>query len=523
MKKILSLLVLLVTTVTAMATDYVADCVVSCNNQESTMSGATMSVVDNGDGTYNITLKALKSTALGMDFGDLTLSNLSGTTEGGVTTISVAEVNAKFTSGDYMEAPESPIKSFVCKFNAEKLYANYGSGSMLRLNNWQRTAFTASFGTDEGFESTGGGSTGGEDKPAIVTVKENFQSTEGSSWGENVTIDWNTQKLVASINLASTGSDKGFLGVTKKGQTAGWNNYGIIFYNTNGSTVQGYAPGQPNNANTDQVTKGEDPVRFEISKDGGVKCQGNVVISASNIAHLTNQSEIVVGAADKPAGALYNYIKVVPLDWTEPTTPDTPMPVVYNNTLKVVRGTDTKTYEDAPVSVIDEGEGKYTVTIPSFSDMDSAEGTTPGTIGKLTFVADGVEADGKLKLTASSVETTQEGGEGWESQTFTASMDATVTGETLAGTFTVKVNGYESMYTYNLYYGVEAPEVVTEVANNNYTSNLRIIDQTSEDENTYLFQTDEASVNIIKYSDHTYKITLRNITLKRPRIHWRRG
>ena len=513
MKKILSLLVLLVTTVTAMATDYVADCVVSCNNQESTMSGATMSVVDNGDGTYNITLKALKSTALGMDFGDLTLSNLSGTTEGGVTTISVAEVNAKFTSGDYMEAPESPIKSFVCKFNAEKLYANYGSGSMLRLNNWQRTAFTASFGTDEGFESTGGGSTGGEDKPAIVTVKENFQSTEGSSWGENVTIDWNTQKLVASINLASTGSDKGFLGVTKKGQTAGWNNYGIIFYNTNGSTVQGYAPGQPNNANTDQVTKGEDPVRFEISKDGGVKCQGNVVISASNIAHLTNQSEIVVGAADKPAGALYNYIKVVPLDWTEPTTPDTPMPVVYNNTLKVVRGTDTKTYEDAPVSVIDEGEGKYTVTIPSFSDMDSAEGTTPGTIGKLTFVADGVEADGKLKLTASSVETTQEGGEGWESQTFTASMDATVTGETLAGTFTVKVNGYESMYTYNLYYGVEAPEVVTEVANNNYTSNLRIIDQTSEDENTYLFQTDEASVNIIKYSDHTYKITLRNITL----------
>lgn len=218
MKKILSLLVLLVTTVTAMATDYVADCVVSCNNQESTMSGATMSVVDNGDGTYNITLKALKSTALGMDFGDLTLSNLSGTTEGGVTTISVAEVNAKFTSGDYMEAPESPIKSFVCKFNAEKLYANYGSGSMLRLNNWQRTAFTASFGTDEGFESTGGGETGGEDKPAIVTVKENFQSTEGSSWGENVTIDWNTQKLVASINLASTGSDKGFLGVTKKGK-----------------------------------------------------------------------------------------------------------------------------------------------------------------------------------------------------------------------------------------------------------------------------------------------------------------
>ena len=562
MKKILSLLVLLVTTVTAMATDYVADCVVSCNNQESTMSGATMSVVDNGDGTYNITLKALKSTALGMDFGDLTLSNLSGTTEGGVTTISVAEVNAKFTSGDYMEAPESPIKSFVCKFNAEKLYANYGSGSMLRLNNWQRTAFTASFGTDEGFESTGGGSTGGEDKPAIVTVKENFQSTEGSSWGENVTIDWNTQKLVASINLASTGSDKGFLGVTKKGQTAGWNNYGIIFYNTNGSTVQGYAPGQPNNANTDQVTKGEDPVRFEISKDGGVKCQGNVVISASNIAHLTNQSEIVVGAADKPAGALYNYIKVVPLDWKETTEPEvkeektfnealymvqgttstkvadakvvvkemsdetinmslqfneneytstelvkgtdtkgrttytgkvskdtqtfdvagvvyekdnaerfymtmtatgvtfvvgenpdavTPEAVVYKNELTIVRGANHKVYNDAEVSVLAKGEGKYEVTLPEFADMDL---TNSGTVGKIVFTANGEEVDGVLKLTAENAAGVISTGEGWTNYAADVTMSGEVENNQLAAKFTVVLAGM-SDYTYELGYGKE--------------------------------------------------------------------
>ena len=567
---------MLVTTVTAMATDYVADCVVSCNNQESTMSGATMSVVDNGDGTYNITLKALKSTALGMDFGDLTLSNLSGTTEGGVTTISVAEVNAKFTSGDYMEAPESPIKSFVCKFNAEKLYANYGSGSMLRLNNWQRTAFTASFGTDEGFESTGGGSTGGEDKPAIVTVKENFQSTEGSSWGENVTIDWNTQKLVASINLASTGSDKGFLGVTKKGQTAGWNNYGIIFYNTNGSTVQGYAPGQPNNANTDQVTKGEDPVRFEISKDGGVKCQGNVVISASNIAHLTNQSEIVVGAADKPAGALYNYIKVVPLDWTEKTEPEvkeektfnealymvqgttstkvadakvvvkemsdetinmslqfneneytstelvkgtdeknrttytgkisngtqtfdvagvvyeketadrlymtmtatgvtfvvgenpdavTPEAVVYKNELTIVRGADHKVYNDAEVSVLAKGEGKYEVTLPEFADMDL---TNSGTVGKIVFTANGEEVDGVLKLTAENAAGVISTGEGWTKYAADVTMSGEVANNQLAAKFTVVLGGM-SDYTYTLGYGKEifipTTETVTDWAN----------------------------------------------------------
>lgn len=204
MKKILSLLVLLVTTVTAMATDYVADCVVSCNNQESTMSGATMSVDVNGDGTYNVTLKSLKSSALGMDFGDFKLSNLSGTTQGGVTTISVENVNGKFTSGDYTDAPESPIKSFVCKFNADKLYAEYGSGSYLKLNSWQRTSFNATFGTDEGFESTGGGSTGGgEDKPAIVDVVEADYAPNGAAFGFPFTINWRTQKLVAKLDLST--------------------------------------------------------------------------------------------------------------------------------------------------------------------------------------------------------------------------------------------------------------------------------------------------------------------------------
>ena len=188
--------------------------------------------------------------------------------------------------------------------------------------------------------------------------------------------------------------------------------------------------------------------------------------------------------------------------------PDYVAPVTYKNTLKVVRGTDTKTYENAEVSVLAKGEGKYEVVLPEFSDMDSAEGTTPGTIGKLTFVADGVEADGKLKLTASSVETTQEGGEGWESQTFTASMDATVENDQLAGTFTVVVDGYETMYTYNLYYGVKAPEVVTEDSNNNYTSNLRILDG-----ETTVVEEAEANVNIVKYSDDTYKITLKDVSM----------
>ena len=673
MKKILSLLVLLVTTLSAFALDFTDYRKVTLGSNTPTESNdAKLSVTDNGDGTYNVTFNDIinKDGSYTDNYGTFTFSNVSGSKSGDVTTVTATDVTGTVSGGGY-GITEFTKGKLSLKFKDGKAYATMAATCTV----WGRDyIFDVVFGTDEGFGggSTGGGETGGETS-SIVTVKENFQSTEGSSWGENVTINWNTQKLVASINLANTGSDKGFLGVTKKGQIAGWNNYGIIFYNTNGSTVQGYAPGQPNNANTNQVTKGEDPVRFEISKDGGVKCQGNVVISASNIAHLTNQSEIVVGAADKPAGALYNYIKVVPLNWTEvpPVTvaetftydqdafvgpndtkgtanvkvykmtddsytmeitapvatkvgvitvgedakgrttyngevessvvsgvkyvvngvvyeeggakhlymtlthdddtyiigenPDAPKvvstlpfenvayttsmggngtatvtftemsdgtfpmtfvsddlnvkaenltkgtdekgrttytgtakrtdvdvtftvkavvygettaqklymtmdngstfvvtvgedpdyvaPVTYKNTLKVVRGTDTKAYENAEVSVLAKGENKYAVTIPSFTDMDQMEGT----IGKLTFEATGVEENGTLKLTATSAATTQEGGSGWDNAGFTASMDATVTGDALKGTFTVVYPNDATNYTYTLYYGVEPP------------------------------------------------------------------
>ena len=356
-------------------------------------------------------------------------------------------------------------------------------------------------------------------EPEDVTLWENYQA-DGNGFSKTATINWDKQKIVASIDFSNGGDDKDILAMTTGESFAAFqtSTYRTMHWYCFQSVKQMsgfFAKSGAGNNNTDRIDVADCLAKFEISKAEGLKVNGEVKMSPVVLDELFASNTVLIGSGESPkfSQAFYNYIKVVSLDWTETTTPDTPEAKVYKNTLKVVRGTDTKTYADAEVSVLAKGEGKYEVVLPEFADMDTAEGTSAGTIGKLTFVADGVEADGKLKLTASSVETTQEGGEGWESQTFTASMDATVENDQLAGTFTVVVDGYATMYTYNLYYGVEAPEVVTEVSNNNYTSNLRIIDQTSEDENTYLFQTDEASVNIIKYSDHTYKITLRNITL----------
>ena len=487
MKKILSLLSMLMITVMAFATDYKGqlDNILTTRNGDLTgpsYAQGTLKIEPYAGGKYTVTATGCDLSSIDKDLGnwdEIICEGVEGTTDAnGVTTIDVAPY--AFRGSDNAELKNA--KLFV-KFKDDKAYATFAG--TYNPNFFTNYTLKYTFGVDEGFDgggSTGGGETGGETS-SIVTVKENFQSTEGSSWGENVTIDWNTQKLVASINLASTGSDKGFLGVTKKGQTAGWNNYGIIFYNTNGSTVQGYAPGQPNNANTNQVTKGEDPVRFEISKDGGVKCQGNVVISASNIAHLTNQSEIVVGAADKPAGALYNYIKVVSLDWTEPTEPEVTVKEekTFNEAL-YMGGTKAA---DAKVVVKEMSDNTVNMSL-QFSGYEYTS----------TELTKGTDSKGRTTYTGKVAKDTQTydvAGVVYEKDNVERLYMTMITGVT-----TVVVGENPDAVT---------PEV-TEVSNKTYTSNLRILDG-----ETTVVEEAEANVNIVKYSDESYKVTLKNVNM----------
>ena len=186
----------------------------------------------------------------------------------------------------------------------------------------------------------------------------------------------------------------------------------------------------------------------------------------------------------------------------------TPEAVVYTNTLKVERSNGkSESYEDAKVSVLAKGNGVYEITLPKFSDLDGV----PGEIGPVMFQANGVEEDGKVVLTATD-QKFKLTNTGWTNSTANVSMKGEIADGKLKATFNVDIDSYSS-YKFTLYYGVEPPVVVKEESNKTYKSNLRIADQTSEDENAYLFQTDEATVNIIKYSDKTYKITLKQITL----------
>lgn len=346
-----------------------------------------------------------------------------------------------------------------------------------------------------------------------VDFAPNGQSFEWT----NIPIDWNTQKLVAVIDLSTCGDYTANENILSVGENIGaWKIGGWHFYYTKGAkrmkadylTTGGDHPVSDAHEDVEAGT-----VRIELSKaDGctidGVSFNGLYSGVTGDWKDLTSDfwttTSINIGSKEgaNRSNATIKYVTVVDLK----NEPEPIAPTVYKNTLKVVRNNETQTYEEAEVKVLAKEEGKYEVTIPAFSDMDGV----PGQVGPVTFEATGTESEGNTVLTAENQEFTLTN-VGWNNDVVVVSMNGTIADGQLTGTFNVVFKNNAS-YTFNLYYGVEPPVEVTEVSNNSYTSNLRIWDSESEDEEN-LFQADEATVNIVKYSDESYKITLKQITL----------
>jgi hypothetical protein len=562
MKKILSLLSMLMITVTAFATSYTDKLTYKLTvftALTKDLPAGELTIEPYGTSNYTVTAKGCDLSDFDAgNWDEIVCEDVAGTKDAnGVTTITLDNPYAYRTS-DNTAFTDTKL---VVKFNGTKAYAHF-EGKMKVM--YVARAFEYTFGVDEGFDgggSTGGGETGGEDKPAAFE-KVDFVG-DGTNFNWSIPVNWDTQKIVMSIDPSTcTGACEDIIGL---GEVAtAWDNT-LHLYRKPDDTLQGYfnVPGGSNN-NTNPFDE-TNPIKVEVSKAKGFVVNDVVKIPASEMSALFALSTVNMGTGEgtnDKSRATYNYVKVVDKDWTEvpPVTvketkefknvayttsmggsgtatvtftemsddtfpmtfvsddlnvkaenltkgtdekgrttytgtakrtdvdvtftvkavvygettaqklymtmdngsslvvtvgedPDYVAPVTYKNTLKVVRGTDTKAYENAEVSVLAKGENKYAVTIPSFTDMDATEGT----IGKLTFEATGVEENGTLKLTATSATTTQEGGTGWDAAAFTASMDATVTGETLAGTFTVVYPNDATNYTYTLYYGVEPP------------------------------------------------------------------
>lgn len=447
--------------------------------QPSELGTSTVTVKEMSDGTYNMSLVIGENTVEAENV-------VKGTDAKGRTTYTCT-----FNMGEQEYQVNAVV--YTNDNNEEKIYLTATT-----------TGATFTVGSDPDYVAPA--------EPEDVTLWEKYQA-DGNGFSKTATIDWDKQKIVASIDFSNGGDDKDILAMTTGESFAAFqtSTYRTMHWYCFQSVKQMsgfFAKSGAGNNNTDRIDVADCLAKFEISKAEGLKVNGVVKMTPEALEELFASNTVLIGSGESPkfSQAFYNYIKVVSLDWTEPTTPETPEAVVYKNTLKVVRNNETQTYEDAEVKVLAKEEGKYEVTIPAFSDMDGV----PGQVGPVTFEATGTESEGNTVLTAENQEFTLTN-VGWKNDVVVVSMNGTIADGQLTGTFNVAFKN-DASYTFNLYYGVEPPVEVTEVSNNSYTSNLRIWDSESEDEEN-LFQADEAVVNVVKYSDESYKITLKQITL----------
>ena len=424
-------------------------------------------------------------TAKGCDLSDFDAGNwdeivcedVAGTKDAnGVTTITLDNPYAYRTSDN----TSFSNTKLVVKFNGTKAYAHFEGKIKIGLAS---RAFEYTFGTDEGFEgggSTGGGETGG--KVAAAFEKVNFVG-DGTNFDWKIPVNWDTQKIVMSINPSTcTGGCEDIIGL---GEVAtAWDNTLHLYRKTDG-TLQGYfqVPGGSNN-NTNPFDE-TNPIKVEVSKAKGFVVNDVVKIPASEMSALFALSTVNMGTGEgtnDKSRATYNYVKVVDKDWTEVP----PVTVV-----------DTKEFKNVAYTTSMGGNGTATVTFTEMSD-----GTFP-----MTFVSDdlNVKAENLTKGTDEKGRTTYTG--------------KVANGEQ---TYDVKAVVYEKDNTARLYMtmitGVttvvvgENPDAVTpevtEVSNNTYTSNLRIFDGEEP-----VVEAAEAKVNIIKYSDESYKVTLKDVNI----------
>ena len=366
MKKILSLLALLVMTLTAFALDFTDYRKVTLGGNTPTESNnEKLSITDNGDGTYNVTFNDIinKDGSYTDKYGTFTFSNVSGSQTGDFTTVTGTNLTGTVTGGDY------GLKSFtdgelLVKFKDGKAYATMTAKCKVFYSNY---TFNVVFGTDEGFE--GGGSTGGgEEKPAAFE-KVNFVG-DGTNFNWSIPVDWDTQKIVMSISTATctTGCEH-IIGLGTDGTSLAGN---LHMYRTSADQqLQCYFGAGA--INTGKFDEGN-PIKVEISKANGLVVDGTTRITASQLSDLFAMSTVTMGTGEGNnilSHATYNYVKVVDKDWTETVEPEVTVTFEkqYADQLYSLAGATPSPMGDATVTLKEMSDNTISMAL-AFSGMN---------------------------------------------------------------------------------------------------------------------------------------------------------
>ena len=517
MKKILSLLSMLMVTVMAFATDYTDQLTFKLtlgSSYDKALPEGTLTVEKRVDGTYNVTACGCDFSLYGFgNWADISCDAVEGTTDAdGLTTIQVSKPDV-FASGSIEGGLSLIGESLLVKFNGTKAYA-YFKGKLSA-----GYAFEYTFGTDEGFESTGGGSTGGGETGGETKEKYtvNFDKTAYST---------HSGRVLNSFSLQQTGKEKQTESVsasraayedhTSKVFTVEAGSELTASFNYSGEWMNGYIY-------IDRDNDGE----FSY-KEGQWDQAGTDLVAYSFYTTLANP-KVNDGNGYNSTGASVSgndRSNVNPPSFTAPTEPGTYrirfkidwnciLPGGSNDILSDGGGIWDATLKVVAAEPTVKEEKSFTDAISMVAgDMSEEVGQAKVTIKEMT--------DKTISLTLAIVG--QEGAE-YTASGFTKTVDTEKNRTTYTGTLNIEDEDYDVtalVYTegtveklYMVAKGAEFnyvigtnPDAATVVSDKTYTSNLMIMDGEEP-----VVDEAEAQVNVIKYSDETYKITLKDVSL----------
>ena len=209
-------------------------------------------------------------------------------------------------------------------------------------------------------------------KPEIPGIKvgEDGYQPAGEKFAWNTAIDWNTQKLVASINVAGcTGENEGILSVGDA--IDAWNGTHFhLYYTRSNNTLQvNYLDATGNPIRKDVEVAG-DELLIEISKAAGITVNGNSVNYLNESGELTEDysvykalwalTEISVGSQEGNgrSNATYNYVRIQDVPVTVTATES------FNDDMTVTEpSTKTKTTEGKKLDINTYSDETYGLTI----------------------------------------------------------------------------------------------------------------------------------------------------------------
>lgn len=235
----------------------------------------------------------------------------------------------------------------------------------------------------------------------------------GEKFAWDAAIDWNTQKLVAAIDVTGcTGSNEGILSLGSNIDSwAGVHFH--LYYTRSSNTLQvNYLDLEKGNTVRKDVIVAGDELLVEISKAAGITVNGESVNYLNESGELTEDYEnvykelwaltnVTFGSqeGDGRSHATYKYVRIQNIASEPAFTAET-----FTDNMSVTEpGADAKKTEDKQLDINTYNDGTYGVTI------HNVEGATEN-LGDITLKGlEKTEADGVTKYTAEALTATVNG------------------------------------------------------------------------------------------------------------------